>query len=81
MRDRIRGLAEKTIGVIESHLKENSLQAAVAVLKTCGFPDPTLIRQEMEERHSFLTEGRPERATRETCAACEKRSGKSGQND
>jgi hypothetical protein len=56
MRDRIRGLAEKAIGVIESHLKENSLQAAVAVLKTCDFLDPTLIRQEMEERHSFLTE-------------------------
>lgn len=54
MRDRLRGLAEKAVAVIEGHLAENSLQAAVAVLKGCGFSDPNLIRQEMEDRERFL---------------------------
>jgi|GEM_PF-2428422 len=54
MRDRLRGLAEKAVAVIEGHLAENSLPAAIAVLKGCGFSDPNLIRQEMEDRERFL---------------------------
>jgi len=55
-RHRIERLADRALDVIERHIKDGSLPAAISILRGCGMFDPALIRRDLDWREQFLSD-------------------------